>query len=451
MNDGDNSKMFSKKLNPGTVIAGKYKLLEKIGAGSFGMVFKTQNLKNGELIATKFEKRDESQKGVSLLIREIKVLQDVKGLKGFPQLKFYGRDDHYNFFMESYLGMNLEQLMRKCNGKFSQNTVLKIGVQLLERVQAFHEKNLIHRDIKPENFTIGRQDSGQIYVIDFGLSKYFRDSNGKHIPFISNKGLIGTARYASANALIGNEQSRRDDIESLAYVLIYFFMGELPWQNIQVANKEDKYKKILQMKQNNSLDKFNDLLPKSLVKMLKISKSYEFQQTPDYFGLKKLLQDDLVTDSKLDWEKIQGLFSEKDNLSVSIDIQSNTNQFDDLIDIQPGLQNSMCKVTQQETKFINGRLDNSRKNIIYLEVPKRNSTILEGASSPVGTIASYNTSKMNHYEGSNRNFASYKQFIDVQVQSLENEYDDDCIPNQDDSPCLYVRNFVIGFKYKEHH
>lgn len=101
---------------------------------------------------------------------------------------------------------------------------------------AFHEKNLIHRDIKPENFTISRQDSTLIFAIDFGLAKYFRDTAGKHIPFVNNKGLIGTARYASINALqgkglksLGNEQSRRDDIEALAYMLIYFYLGELPW------------------------------------------------------------------------------------------------------------------------------------------------------------------------------------------------------------------------------
>ncbi|CAK89147.1 unnamed protein product (macronuclear) [Paramecium tetraurelia] len=432
-----------KKLTAGMVIAGKYKLLEKIGAGSFGMVFKSQYLKNGDLVAAKFEKRDDSQKGVSLLIREIKVLSELQ--KGFPQIKFYGRDENYNFFMETYLGLNLEQLLRKCGNRFSIHTTLRIGIQIIERLQAFHEKNLIHRDIKPENFTISRQDATQIMAIDFGLAKYFRDTGGKHIPFVNNKGLIGTARYASINALQGNEQSRRDDIEAIAYVLIYFHLGELPWQNIQVASKEEKYKQILVLKQNNELEKYSDKIPKCLMKMLQIAKSYEFNQTPDYMGLTKLLQDELTTDAKMDWESL--LETNIDKMSVSIDMIENDNQFDDLQDDkQQEVINSMNKIAQQETKFINGRLNNSRNHIIYLEVPK-NSIVLNDAQSPAGTIKSFNTSKVNHYGGSHINLNTQKQFSDLRVKSCENfQYkdEDNYEADSDDQPCILYQNLVIG-------
>ncbi|CAD8094390.1 unnamed protein product [Paramecium sonneborni] len=434
-----------KKLTVGMVIAGKYKLLEKIGAGSFGMVFKSQYLKNGDLVAAKFEKRDDSQKGVSLLIREIKVLTEVNGLKGFPQIKFYGRDENYNFFMETYLGLNLEQLLRKCGNRFSIHTTLRIGIQIIERLQVFHEKNLIHRDIKPENFTISRQDASQIMAIDFGLAKYYRDTAGKHIPFVNNKGLIGTARYASINALLGNEQSRRDDIEAIVYVLIYFYLGELPWQNIQVASKEEKYKQILILKQNNELEKYTEKIPKCLMKMLKIAKSYEFTQTPDYMALTKLLQDELTTDAKMDWESL--LETQNDKMSVSIDMIENDNQFDDLQDDkQQEVLNSMKKIAQQETKFINGRLNNSRNQIMYLEVPK-NSIILNDAQSPVGTIKSFNTSKLNHYCGSHINFNTQKQFSDLRVKSCENfQYNDEdnYEADSDDQPCILIQNLVIG-------
>ncbi|CAD8078093.1 unnamed protein product [Paramecium primaurelia] len=436
-----------KKLIAGMVIAGKYKLLEKIGAGSFGMVFKSQFLKNGDLVAAKFEKRDDSQKGVSLLIREIKVLSEVNGLKGFPQIKFYGRDENYNFFMETYFGLNLEQLLRKCGNKFSLHTTLRIGIQIIERLQAFHEKNLIHRDIKPENFTISRQDATQIMAIDFGLAKYYRDTAGKHIPFVNNKGLIGTARYASINALLGNEQSRRDDIEAIAYVLIYFHLGELPWQNIQVTSKEEKYKQILILKQNNELDKYTDKIPKCLMKMLKISKSYEFNQTPDYMGLTKLLQDELTIDGKMDWEHLLETNNDKLSVSIDIDVIENDNQFNDLQDDkQQEVLNSMQKIAQQQTKFIDGRLNNSRNNIIFLKVPK-NSIVLNDAQSPAGTIKSFNTSKLNHYCGSNINFNTQKQFSDLRVKSCENfQYNDDdnYDADSDDQPCILFKNLVVG-------
>lgn len=105
--------------------------------------------------------------------------------------------------MMSYLGQNLEYLIRKTKS-FSSITCLKLSLQLLDRIESFHKKNLIHRDLKPENIVIGWQDIDQVYLIDFGLAKYYRDSNGNHIPMVEKKGIIGTARYASINAHLGN-------------------------------------------------------------------------------------------------------------------------------------------------------------------------------------------------------------------------------------------------------
>lgn len=117
----------------------------------------------------------------------------------------------------------------------------------------FHGRNFIHRDLKPENFVIGRTDPSVVYLIDFGLAKYYRDAQGKHIPMVSDKGLIGTARYASINSMQGNEQSRKDDLEAIGYLLVYFLEGRLPWMNIAVANREEKYQKVLDKKKSVSV------------------------------------------------------------------------------------------------------------------------------------------------------------------------------------------------------
>ncbi len=135
-----------------------------------------------------------------------------------------------------------------CNSGFTLQTVLLLTIDFLTRVEVLHDKNYLHKDIKPENFVIGVEETtNKIYMIDFGLSKKYRDGLYDHIPYREKRSLTGTARYASINSLMGIEQSRRDDLESIGYLIVFFMKKQLPWQGC-IGSKTDKYNKILEKK-----------------------------------------------------------------------------------------------------------------------------------------------------------------------------------------------------------
>lgn len=140
------------------------------------------------------------------------------------------------------LGPSLEDLFQKCNRRFDLRTVVRVGQQIVSRLEYMHSRKFMHRDIKPENFLMGtHQHCMRVFVIDFGLSKKYILKNGEHLPYRDNKSLTGTPRYASINSHLGIEQSRRDDLESVIYMLIYFLKGSLPWQNLKNDPNYDRY------------------------------------------------------------------------------------------------------------------------------------------------------------------------------------------------------------------
>ena len=208
------------------------------------------------------------------------------------------------------LGDNLEKLFNKNNRKFSLKTICEISNQTISRLEYIHNKNIIHRDIKPENFLIGINNNKNIlYLIDYGLSKKYKNKKGFHIPYIEGKKLIGTIKYISINTLLGIEQSRRDDLESLSYTIIYLLKGNLPWIGLKVKNKNEKIEKIMNMKMYSKLDEICDGLPKEFAIFLQYTRDIGFNQTPNYNFLRKIIENvsiknKIILDNQLNFESI---------------------------------------------------------------------------------------------------------------------------------------------------
>ena len=227
------------------------------------------------------------------LRHEYKVYRELHNCHGFCSVYHFGTQDNYNVMVMDLLGPSLEDLFNKCSRRFSLKTVLQLADQLLERVDTLHARHLIHRDIKPANFVIGVGDtSTNVFCVDFGLSKRYRHpKNLQHIPHRDGRSLTGTPRYASINNHLGVEQSRRDDLESIGYVLIYFLKGSLPWQGLKAKNAQKKYRMILEKKQQVSIAQLCQGCPSQFAEFLAYARSLKFDAKPDIPYLRKLFRD----------------------------------------------------------------------------------------------------------------------------------------------------------------
>ncbi|XP_020226910.1 casein kinase I isoform X2 [Cajanus cajan] len=272
------------------VIGGKFKLGRKIGSGSFGELYLGVNVQTGEEVAVKLEpvKTRHPQ-----LHYESKLYMLLQGGTGIPHLKWFGVEGDYNVMVIDLLGPSLEDLFNYCNRKFSLKTVLMLADQLINRVEYMHSRGFLHRDIKPDNFLMGLgRKANQVYAIDYGLAKKYRDlQTHRHIPYRENKNLTGTARYASVNTHLGIEQSRRDDLESLGYVLMYFLRGSLPWQGLKAGTKKQKYDKISETKVSTPIEVLCKSYPSEFVSYFHYCRSLRFEDKPDYSYLKRLFRD----------------------------------------------------------------------------------------------------------------------------------------------------------------
>ena len=255
----------------------KFRTIKKLGEGSFGKVYKAEY--NGEYFALKFENRT---KGQSLLENEATIMTYLKG-PNIPSIKSFGYSGDYNILVMQLLDKSLEDIFTK-KKKFSIKTTCMLAYQMLTVLQHIHDKHIIHRDIKPDNFVMGFQElNAHLFLLDFGLAKKYRSSRTLiQYPLIKKKKLTGTARYASIHALEEYEQSRRDDLESVGYVIMYFLRGSLPWQGLKIRSKEDRYKKILEKKKEISSQELCKGFPEEFEEFVEYVKNLGYEEQPDY-------------------------------------------------------------------------------------------------------------------------------------------------------------------------
>ena len=386
----------------------KYKPIKLIGAGTFSSVYEGINIKDKTKVALKIEEKNSK---ISLLKSEA---FNIFSLQGFGIIKFisFGHSKDFNVLVEPLLGETLYSLFLRLRKNFTLKDICLIAIQTLERIEHIHSKGYLHGDIKPENFVIGIDDQRIIYVIDFGLSKKYRsDRTGNHIQFCVTKKMNGTARYASTNSLRGVEISRRDDLESLAYMLLYFLMKKLPWQGIRANTLQNRYKKIYYMKKKLINDETFLSLPKEIQEFYKDIKKLKFEEKPNYNKLKEyfrilLNKNELNEDGNFSWINKEYLIDYKE---VNLKERKSNSQQRLMDKLLKNSNQSIQKEIKEEEEKHNIKPINSFK----YKFPKKNNS---------KNFLYTNNNEYAYTSSNNKDIKSINEAIDIDVGDFsENE------------------------------
>jgi len=279
-------RMTSKEHLVGNIINNKYKIDKYIGSGSFGDVYEASNRKTKTKHALKIPIVNDDKDGQKMLMDEAKIYKHLSNpLRGVANVKVCKYNERKIIVMD-LLGPNLEMLLSNNNKKLSLQSVIRLAIMMIDILQYIHYNGFIHRDLKPENFVIDSQS--KLYLIDFGLAKKYIDKDGTHREFTNNKKFCGTAKFASIAAHENCEQSRKDDLEAIAYILVYLYKGKLPWQGIRTKDKKKKYNLIYKEKCKYDAEELCRGMPREFVVFLDYIRTLSFDEKPPYNSFKKM-------------------------------------------------------------------------------------------------------------------------------------------------------------------
>jgi serine/threonine protein kinase len=261
------------------IIGNKYELVKKISQGSFGALYQGKNIRTGELVAIKVEKRSENE--VNTLKYEATVYNYLKNIDGFIKLRWFGTDEKYNFLVIDLLGNSLKKYLVRNVAKNNLEIVLNFGKKIINKLMILHENKIIHRDLKPDNILLNSDNLFEdIFLVDFSFCKKYINTNGEHILKNKINKIIGSVNYISLNVHDLIELSRRDDLESVVYILIYLYCGKLDWENSMSITR------IYEMKKNIIND---ENIPECFRNMILYIRTLEFNERPNYFYLMNFL------------------------------------------------------------------------------------------------------------------------------------------------------------------
>lgn len=301
--NNNNSKLEKEKflINDSIFNHSKYKAFQvKIGEGTFGNVFYGINLENSNPFAIKIFK-DRKKENHSSFQKELNFIQEFRNEKFFPKLFYSEYSNSNKIIIQSLHGPNLKKLAYLSGGKFPLYSILSIGIELLKRVEIIHSHGIIHCDIKPSNILYGNftdnniLEKDSLFLVDYGLSKKYLNNNNKHYEYLENQKVGGTYEFLSRHALNCERLSRRDDIESIFYTLVYLFKGELPWSKFakKYSGKEE-FMKIRDFNFNYNIKTLIEGLPEVFEFIYRNIEFLNFDEKPPYEYFITLLEKEKI-------------------------------------------------------------------------------------------------------------------------------------------------------------